>query len=119
MKPSPAIMGNLVTALLMSPISGVVHLCKRTHIEIALRAALLVRAAAMLLRFGLDRRHGRTCRGIVHGILIRSLPTVHKRMIGGLTSVGSASLMIVLLLFVCPILAQTISWERARPKRCR
>ena len=79
-----------------------------SHIEIALGVALLVGAAAMLLRFALDRHNGHTRQGVVHGIEVRPVPTVAIGMVGGLvvglTSVGSGSLMIVLLLFVYPML---------------
>jgi len=76
------------------------------NIQIALGAALLVGATAMVARLVLDRRAGRTRRGLVHGLTVRPLPTVLIGMVGGLivgmTSVGSGSLMIVLLLFVYP-----------------
>jgi len=78
------------------------------NIEIALGAALLIGAAAMLLRFYLDRRKGHTRAGVVHGITVRPVLTVVIGMIGGLivgmTSVGSGSLMIVLLLFAYPMI---------------
>ena len=76
------------------------------NIEVVLGVALLVGASAMVLRFVLDRRtrQGRT--GAVHEVSVRRVPTVVIGMIGGLivgiTSVGSGSLMIVLLLFVYP-----------------
>ena len=80
----------------------------QTNIERALGAALLVGAAAMVLRYVLDLRGGRKREGVVHGIKRRPLLTVGIGMIGGLivgmTSVGSGSLMIVLLLFVYPML---------------
>ena len=81
----------------------------QTNIEKLLGAALLVGAAAMVLRYCLDRRSGRDrtrCRARTS----RSdpLPTVAIGMVGGLivgmTSVGSGSLMIVLLLFLYPML---------------
>ena len=77
-------------------------------VEIALGAALLAGAAAMVVRFVLDRRSGpRTAR--VDEVTIRPVPTVLIGMAGGLivgmTSVGSGSLMIVLLLFAYPKLA--------------
>ena len=76
--------------------------------QIALGAALLVGAAAMILRYGLDRRAGHTPRGVVHDITVRPLPTVAIGMIGGIivgiTSVGSGSLMIVFLLFLYPMI---------------
>jgi uncharacterized membrane protein YfcA len=80
----------------------------QARIEKALGIALLVGAAAMLLRFYLDRRSGQLRQGVVHGIAVRPVLTVGIGMIGGLivgmTSVGSGSLMIVLLLFAYPIL---------------
>jgi uncharacterized membrane protein YfcA len=80
----------------------------QTTIERALGAALLVGAAAMILRFYLDRRTGQTREGVVHDVPARRAMTVAIGMLGGLivgmTSVGSGSLMIVLLLFVYPML---------------
>jgi hypothetical protein len=77
-------------------------------IEKALGAALLVGAAAMLLRFYLDRRKGYARRGVVHAVTVRPVPTLLIGMIGGvivgMTSVGSGSLMIVLLLFLYPMI---------------
>src|SRR6516162_8347492 len=79
------------------------------NVEIALGAALLVGAGAMVLRSVLDRRAGNQRRGAVADITCRPLPTVIIGMIGGLivgmTSVGSGSLMIVLLLFLYPMLS--------------
>ena len=78
------------------------------HIEVALGAALLVGAAAMVLRYVLDRRAGQTRSGVIEHVSPRPLPTVAIGMLGGvvvgMTSVGSGSLMIVLLLFVYPVL---------------
>jgi uncharacterized membrane protein YfcA len=78
------------------------------NIQKALGAALLAGAAAMVLRLYLDRRQGQQRQGVVHGITLRPVPTVAIGMIGGLvvgiTSVGSGSLMIVLLLFLYPML---------------
>jgi len=77
-------------------------------IQIILGTALLLGAAAMLLRYALDRRNGRDRQGVVHNLDVRPLPSVVIGMVGGLivgiTSVGSGSLMIVLLLFVYPML---------------
>jgi uncharacterized protein len=79
------------------------------NVEIALGAALLVGAAAMVLRAFLDHRAGNRRRGVVGDVTCRPLPTVVIGMIGGLivgmTSVGSGSLMIVLLLFLYPVLS--------------
>jgi len=76
------------------------------HIETILGAALLVGAGAMALRFVLDRRTGQRRLGVVHNLKARPLPTIAIGVIGGvivgMTSVGSGSLMIVLLLFVYP-----------------
>jgi len=78
------------------------------RVEIALGAALLAGAAAMVLRYALDLRGGNTRRGHVSEITCRPLATVAIGAIGGLiagmTSVGSGSLMIVLLLFLYPAL---------------
>jgi hypothetical protein len=60
----------------------------------------------MALRFVLDRRAGNTRSESVHGLVARPFPTVAVGVIGGvivgMTSVGSGSLMIVLLLFLYP-----------------
>jgi uncharacterized membrane protein YfcA len=78
------------------------------NIQVALGAALLVGATAMVLRYVLDRRTGARRTGVVHGVVARPLPTVVIGMIGGIvvgmTSVGSGSLMIVMLLFLYPML---------------
>ena len=80
----------------------------QTNIEKALGAALLVGAAAMVIRYFLDRRSDHERTTIVHGLVIRPLPTVVIGMVGGLivgmTSVGSGSLMIVMLLFLYPMI---------------
>jgi uncharacterized membrane protein YfcA len=77
-------------------------------IEKLLGSALLVGASAMTLRLYLDRRKGNRRKGVVRGIVTRPFLTVGIGMIGGiivgLTSVGSGSLMIVLLLFAYPML---------------
>jgi hypothetical protein len=78
----------------------------QANIEKALGAALLVGAAAMALRFLLDRRSGQSRTGQVREIKPRPLPTVAIGVLGGvivgITSVGSGSLMIILLLFLYP-----------------
>ncbi len=78
------------------------------RVETALGAALLIGAAAMVLRYVLDRRGGHQRLGIVANVTPRPLPTVLIGMVGGvivgMTSVGSGSLMIVLLLFVYPMI---------------
>jgi uncharacterized membrane protein YfcA len=79
------------------------------NIEIALGAALLVGAAAMVLRYALDRRSGQARTGKIREVTIRPVPTLLIGMVGGLivgiTSVGSGSLMIILLLFTYPLLS--------------
>jgi len=78
------------------------------NVEIALGSALLVGAAAMILRYVLDRRGGNTRQGVVHDLTVHPLATLAIGMIGGIvvgiTSVGSGSLMIVMLLFLYPML---------------
>jgi len=77
-------------------------------IELVLGIALLVGASAMVLRYLLDRRGGQTRTGAVLDVDVRPLRTVAIGMVGGLivgmTSVGSGSLMIILLLFLYPML---------------
>jgi len=80
----------------------------QANIEKALGAALLVGAAAMVIRYLLDRRGGHERKAVVHDLVVRPVPTVVIGMIGGLivgmTSVGSGSLMVVMLLFLYPML---------------
>jgi uncharacterized membrane protein YfcA len=80
----------------------------QTHVEIALGVALLGGAAAMVLRYVLDRRSGNQRLATISTITIRPIPTIAIGAVGGLivglTSVGSGSLMIVLLLFVYPLI---------------
>jgi len=77
-------------------------------VEILLGAALLVGAAAMVLRYVLDRRSAQPRIGTIKEVEVRPVPTLLIGAIGGLivglTSVGSGSLMIVLLLFLYPLL---------------
>jgi hypothetical protein len=76
------------------------------QIEVFLGAALLVGAAAMALRFVLDRRAGNARTAFVTEVHPRPLLTLAIGVVGGLivgmTSVGSGSLMIVGLLFIYP-----------------
>jgi uncharacterized protein len=80
----------------------------QTNVERILGVALLAGATAMVLRFVLDHRGGNRREGVVSGIAVHPLRTILIGMIGGLvvgmTSVGSGSLMIVLLLFLYPVL---------------
>jgi uncharacterized protein len=76
------------------------------NIKTALGVALLVGSAAMLVRYVLDRRSGQRRAGKIAELTPRPLVTVAIGVLGGLivgiTSVGSGSLMIVLLLFAYP-----------------
>ncbi len=76
------------------------------HIEVILGTALLIGAAAMVLRYVLDRRSGIDRTDLVSQITPRPLPTVLIGVIGGvivgMTSVGAGSLMVVMLLFLYP-----------------
>jgi hypothetical protein len=76
------------------------------NIELILGTALLIGAAAMALRYALDRRSGGERTEQIHEIAPRPLVTVLIGVVGGvivgMTSVGAGSLMIVLLLFVYP-----------------
>jgi hypothetical protein len=76
------------------------------HIEVILGSALLIGAAAMGLRYALDRRSGEARADLIHEITPRPLVTVLIGIVGGvivgMTSVGAGSLMVVLLLFVYP-----------------
>jgi hypothetical protein len=78
------------------------------HVEQVLGAALLTGAAAMVIRYAMDVRGGKARAAAVHDLIVKPLPTVVIGMVGGvivgLTSVGSGSLMIVLLLFLYPMI---------------
>jgi len=78
------------------------------HIELALGIALLLGAGAMVVRYILDRRGGGQRTGIVHEVTPKPLRTIAIGMVGGvivgMTSVGSGSLMIILMLFLYPML---------------
>ncbi|MBV9466352.1 MAG: sulfite exporter TauE/SafE family protein, partial [Solirubrobacterales bacterium] len=76
------------------------------NVEVALGAALLIGAGAMALRLALDRQRGLQRRATVAELEPRPLPTIAIGVLGGIvvgiTSVGSGSLMIILLLFLYP-----------------
>jgi len=78
------------------------------NIELALGIALLVGAGAMVLRYVLDRKSGESRTAAVHDITPHPLRTIAIGMIGGtvvgITSVGSGSLMIIMLLFLYPMI---------------
>ncbi|HLI61181.1 MAG TPA: sulfite exporter TauE/SafE family protein [Solirubrobacteraceae bacterium] len=87
----------------------------QTTIEYFLGAALLIGAAAMVLRFVIDtpfgargRRGGGRRHASITEIDARPLPTLIVGVIGGvivgMTSVGSGSLMVVALLFLYPMI---------------
>jgi uncharacterized membrane protein YfcA len=78
------------------------------RVEVILGAALLIGAAAMVLRYVLDSRAGERRTVVIDDVVPRPVPTVLIGMIGGLivglTSVGSGSLMIIMLLFLYPMI---------------
>jgi uncharacterized membrane protein YfcA len=80
----------------------------QANIEKALGVALLIGATAMVVRYFLDRKGGNERKAVVHDLTVRPFPTVVIGAVGGLivgmTSVGSGSLMIVMLLFLYPML---------------
>jgi uncharacterized protein len=82
---------------------------QQTNVEMALGAALLAGTAAMLLRSWLDRRSGQRRTAAIGTLPVRPAITVAIGAVGGIivgmTSVGSGSLMIVLLLFAYPALS--------------
>lgn len=81
----------------------------QANVERALGSALLLGAAAMVVRLRLDRRRGLRRDASVGDLELRPLPTVAVGIAGGLivgmTSVGSGSLMIVLLLCLYPTIS--------------
>jgi len=81
---------------------------QQQNVEYALGAALLVGTAAMVLRSWMDRRSGLRRTAGVGDLRVRPALTVLIGAVGGLivgmTSVGSGSLMIVLLLFTYPLI---------------
>jgi uncharacterized protein len=82
---------------------------QQQNVEYALGAALLAGTAAMVVRSWLDRRSGQARGQSVAAVRVRPAVTIAIGAVGGLvvgmTSVGSGSLMIVLLLFAYPALA--------------
>ena len=77
----------------------------QTIVSVALGAVLLVAVAALLAKMYLDHRNG-TSRGVDERLIIKKLPTLaigaSIGFIVGITSVGSGTLVIVLLLFLYP-----------------
>ncbi|HEX9624023.1 MAG TPA: sulfite exporter TauE/SafE family protein [Streptosporangiaceae bacterium] len=80
----------------------------QSKVEIVLGTALLIGAGAMVLRYLLDRRAGNKRLATISELEVKPLPTIAIGAVGGLivglTSVGSGSLMIVLLLFLYPLI---------------
>ncbi|HEX3803683.1 MAG TPA: sulfite exporter TauE/SafE family protein [Solirubrobacteraceae bacterium] len=98
-----AILGSYLLSLMGNSKSDV------KHIEMILGAALLIGAAAMVLRYALDRRAGEARNDLIHQITPRPVVTVLIGIVGGvvvgMTSVGAGSLMVILLLFVYPTIS--------------
>ena len=94
---------------LLGASSGQQGAAQQQKVEIALGAALLVGTAAMVLRSWLDQRSGQARTQSVGAVGVKPAATIAIGAVGGLvvgmTSVGSGSLMIVLLLFTYPALA--------------
>jgi hypothetical protein len=110
-----ALVGWMVTGSVPMAILGsyVLHLfgnsmTAQNSVEIALGAALLLGATGMVFRSILDRRSRAGRLGVVHELEVHPLRTVAIGMVGGfivgMTSVGSGSLMIILLLFLYPMI---------------
>jgi uncharacterized membrane protein YfcA len=99
----PAALFGAYALHLMGNSKGAEH-----NVQAILGVALLLGAGAMVLRYGLDRRSGHRRQGLIDELVVRPLPTVAIGVVGGfvvgMTSVGSGSLMIVLLLFLYPVL---------------
>lgn len=94
--------------------SYLLHLMDHTeaataNVEKALGAALLLGAAAMAVRYVIDRRSANPRTGTLESVRPRVPATVAIGVVGGLvvglTSVGSGSLMIVMLMFLYPTLS--------------
>jgi uncharacterized membrane protein YfcA len=104
------VLGSVPTAFLGAYLLHVLTHAKtaQTNIEKLLGAALLLGAAAMVLRYYMDRRSGASRTAEIHEVDVKPLRTVAIGMVGGLivgmTSVGSGSLMIVMLLFLYPLI---------------
>ncbi len=105
------VLGSVPAAFLGAYLLSVIGHAKtaQSNVETALGIALLVGAGAMVLRYALDRKssNGRTAE--VHDITPRPLRTIAIGVIGGvvvgITSVGSGSLMIIMLLFLYPMIS--------------
>jgi uncharacterized protein len=104
--------GWLAIGSVPSAFLGVIFLKSISHgtkvqaiVSVALGAVLLVAVAALLAKMYLDHRNG-TSRGVDERLIIKKLPTLaigaSIGFIVGITSVGSGTLVIVLLLFLYP-----------------
>ena len=102
-------LGSVPAALLGAYLLHVLGKGSSTHVEQALGAALLTGAAAMVIRYVLDIRGGQDRQAALRDLVVRPFRTVAIGVIGGvivgMTSVGSGSLMIVLLLFLYPMIS--------------
>ena len=80
-------------------------------VKLYLGIALLMAASSMVIRHEINRRRGThvAAAGAQHALVVRPIPTLCIGIVGGLivgmTSVGSGSLIIVLLLLLYPSLA--------------
>ena len=81
----------------------------QTRLKTMLGIALLLAAASMIAKNFVDQRRGRVTSTAVDAIRVRPVITIAIGLIGGLivglTSVGSGSLIIVLLLLLYPMLS--------------
>jgi uncharacterized protein len=102
-------LGSVPAAFLGAYLLHLLGKSSGTHVEQVLGAALLTGAAAMVIRYAMDLRGGKDRAAALRELVVRPLPTVAIGLVGGvivgLTSVGSGSLMIVLLLFVYPMIS--------------
>jgi uncharacterized protein len=102
-------LGSVPAAFLGAYLLHLLGKSSGTHVEQALGAALLTGAAAMVIRYVMDLRSGKDRAAALRELVVRPLPTVAIGVVGGvivgLTSVGSGSLMIVLLLFLYPMIS--------------
>ncbi len=82
----------------------------QARIKLALGAALLLAVIGIIARFVLDMHRRRSVDdSLNHEVVVRKLPTILIGIFGGvivgMTSVGSGSLMIVLLMLLYPVLS--------------
>src|ERR1035437_8906047 len=108
--PLAAVSSDLVASLIMKPVGAAVHAGRGTvrwNLAgwLALGAVLLLAVAALLVKMYLDHRNG-TSAGVDERLRIKKAPTLaigaSIGFIVGITSVGSGTLVIILLLFLYP-----------------